>query len=89
MGFGGYLRVGKGRLNIGVEFVHESLIGTLFDCRVDAGTQVGSYSAIKPSVPGRARMIGHNMIFVDDRDRSPSASARLTGGSQMGLSRMV
>ena len=29
---------------------------------------VGSYRGIKPSVSGWARIIGHNTIFVDDRD---------------------
>ena len=58
----------KGRLGIGDEFIHESLIGTLFQCRVEAETLVGSYAAIRPSVAGWARVIGHNTIFVDDRD---------------------
>lgn len=58
----------RGRLGVGSEFVHESIIGTLFDCRVEAETRVGSYAAIRPSVSGWARVIGHNTIFVDDRD---------------------
>jgi proline racemase len=58
----------KGRLSVGDEFVHESIIGTLFDCRVEAETRVGSYAAILPSVAGWARVIGHNTLFVDDRD---------------------
>ncbi|HEX4242420.1 MAG TPA: 4-hydroxyproline epimerase [Steroidobacteraceae bacterium] len=58
----------KGRLSIGAEFVHESIIGTLFDCRIEAESRVGSYPAILPSVAGWARVIGHNTLFVDDRD---------------------
>jgi 4-hydroxyproline epimerase len=58
----------RGRLKVGADFVHESLIGTLFDCRVESETHVGSYRAINPSVAGWARIIGHNTIFVDDRD---------------------
>jgi proline racemase len=58
----------KGRLSVGAEFVHESIIGTLFDCRIEAETRVGSYPAILPSVAGWARVIGHNTLFVDDRD---------------------
>ena len=57
--------VPKGRLDVGAEFIHESLIGTLFDCRVESQARVGSFAAINPSVAGWARVIGHNTIFVD------------------------
>lgn len=60
--------VAKERLAIGQDFVHESIIGTLFDCRVESTTQVGNYAAIRPSVAGWARVTGHNTIYVDDRD---------------------
>lgn len=58
----------RGRLGVGAEFVHESIIGTMFDCRITAASRVGSYAAILPSVAGWARVIGHNTLFVDDRD---------------------
>lgn len=60
--------VARGRLAVGDTFVHESIIGTLFNCRVEDSATVGSHSAILPSVAGWARVIGHNTIFVDDRD---------------------
>lgn len=60
--------VAKGRLKVGDEFVHESIIGTLFDCRVESAARVGTFTAIRPSVAGWARIIGHNTIFVDERD---------------------
>jgi 4-hydroxyproline epimerase len=60
--------VARNRLEIGQEFVHESIIGTLFECRVESSAQVGNYSAIMPSVEGWARVIGHNTICVDSRD---------------------
>jgi proline racemase len=60
--------VAKGGLSIGQEFVHESIIGTMFDGRVEAAARVGKHDAISPSVAGWARVIGHNTIFVDDRD---------------------
>jgi proline racemase len=60
--------VARGRLAVGEEFVHESLIGTLFHCRVEAAATVGNLPAILPSVAGWARIIGHNTIFVDGRD---------------------
>jgi 4-hydroxyproline epimerase len=66
----------KGRLKVGDDFVHESIIGTLFDGRVEAAAQVGSHAAIVPSVAGWARMHGLNTIFVDPRDP-------LAGGFQL------
>ncbi len=60
--------VAQGRLGIGDSFVHESIIGTMFDCRVEAAAAVGGMAAIRPSVAGWARIIGHNTIYVDDRD---------------------
>ncbi|MGC8470372.1 MAG: 4-hydroxyproline epimerase [Acetobacteraceae bacterium] len=60
--------VAKGRLAVGAEFIHESIIGTMFDCRVEAAAVVGGRDAIRPSVAGWARITGHNTIFVDERD---------------------
>jgi len=58
----------KGRLRPGDSFVHESVIGTLFDGRVEDASLVGEYDAILPSVAGWARIHGLNTIFVDTRD---------------------
>jgi len=58
----------RGRLKVGTEFIHESIIGTMFSCRIESETRVGSFAAIRPSVAGWARVIGHNTIFVDDSD---------------------
>ena len=60
--------VGQGRLAVGAEFIHESIIGTMFDGRVESAATVGNYPAIRPSIGGWARITGHNTIFVDDRD---------------------
>jgi 4-hydroxyproline epimerase len=57
-----------GRLKVGDDFVHESIIGTLFRGRVERATTVGPYEAIIPSIEGWARMTGYNTIFIDDRD---------------------
>ncbi|MBX5087126.1 4-hydroxyproline epimerase [Rhizobium lentis] len=59
---------GKGRLPAGETFRQESLIGTVFEGRIEAEVDVGPFHGIKPSVGGWARIIGHNTIFVDDRD---------------------
>ena len=68
--------VAKGKLAIGDDFIHESIIGTLFDGRVEAAARVGTHAAIMPSVAGWARMHGLNTIFVDTRDP-------LAGGFQL------
>ena len=58
----------RGKLKVGDAFVHESIIGSLFDGRVEATAQVGNHAAIVPSISGWARQHGINTIFVDDRD---------------------
>jgi len=58
----------RGRLKVGDEFVHESIIGSLFDGRVEASARVGNHDAIVPSISGWARQHGINTIFVDSRD---------------------
>jgi 4-hydroxyproline epimerase len=58
----------KGKLKVGDAFVHESIIGSLFDGRVEAVAKVGNHDAIVPSISGWARQHGINTIFVDSRD---------------------
>jgi 4-hydroxyproline epimerase len=58
----------KGKLKVGDSFVHESIIGSLFNGRVEAAARVGNHDAIVPSIEGWARITGLNTIFIDDRD---------------------
>ena len=58
----------KGRLKEGEDFVHESIIGSLFKGRIEGRTTVGDRDAIIPSIAGWARVTGYNTIFIDDRD---------------------
>ena len=58
----------RGRLKAGDTFVHESIIGSLFNGRVEAETSVAGKPAIVPSIAGWARMTGLNTIFIDERD---------------------
>jgi 4-hydroxyproline epimerase len=58
----------RGRLAVGDDFVHESIIGSLFEGRIEAAARVGEHPAIVPSVAGWARLTGLNTIFVDERD---------------------
>jgi 4-hydroxyproline epimerase len=58
----------KGKLKAGDDFVHESIIGSLFKGRVEREVSVAGKTAIIPSIGGWARMTGLNTIFIDDRD---------------------
>jgi 4-hydroxyproline epimerase len=58
----------KGKLKVGDDFIHESIIGSLFRGRVEAAASVGGRPAIVPSIAGWARQTGINTIFIDDRD---------------------
>lgn len=58
----------KGKLKVGDDFVHESIIGTLFKGRVEKAVKLGNRDGIIPSIEGWARMTGYNTIFIDDRD---------------------
>ncbi|WP_296055059.1 4-hydroxyproline epimerase [uncultured Amphritea sp.] len=60
--------VAKDKLKVGDDFVHESIIGSLFEGRVESVTTVGGKPAIMPSVQGWARVYGHNTIWVDSED---------------------
>jgi len=57
-----------GRLAVGEDFVHESIIGSLFKGRAERELDLAGRRAIIPSVGGWARMTGYNTIFIDDRD---------------------
>jgi 4-hydroxyproline epimerase len=58
----------RGALKVGQDFIHESIIGSLFEGRVEAEARVGNHLAIVPSIAGWARQHGVNTITVDDRD---------------------
>ena len=58
----------RGTLKPGDDFVHESIIGSLFRGRVEAAEEIAGRPAIIPSIAGWARMTGYNTIFIDDRD---------------------
>jgi 4-hydroxyproline epimerase len=58
----------KGQLKVGDDFIHESIIGSLFKGRVEKTATAGDKPAIVPSISGWARMTGLNTIFIDERD---------------------
>jgi 4-hydroxyproline epimerase len=59
---------GKGRLKVGDTWHHESLIGTVYEGKVESAVKVGIFDGIKPGITGWAHVTGHNTIFVDDQD---------------------
>ncbi len=61
-------KAARGELKVGDDFVHESIIGSLFRGRVEGATEIGGQPAIVPSVAGQAWITGHNTIYLDERD---------------------
>jgi 4-hydroxyproline epimerase len=53
---------------VGDDFIHESIIGSLFNGRVEGEARVANIDAIIPSIGGWARVTGYNRIIIDKRD---------------------
>ncbi|MDG1334317.1 MAG: 4-hydroxyproline epimerase [Crocinitomicaceae bacterium] len=58
----------QGKLKKGDEFIHESIIGSVFTGRIEEETTLFDRPAIIPSIEGWARIYGHNEIIIDDDD---------------------
>jgi 4-hydroxyproline epimerase len=58
----------KGKLKVGDQFVHESIIGSQFIGRVEDVTKIGDHEAIVPSIEGWAKITGYNTILIDPED---------------------
>ena len=58
----------KGKLTLGDEFVHESIIGSQFIGRIEKKDKIGDYDAIVPSIQGWAKVYGYNKIIIDTDD---------------------
>ena len=58
----------KGRLTTGDDFIHESIIGSIFRGKVERSATVGGKKAIVPSIEGWAKITGFNTIVIDDDD---------------------
>tara|TARA_B100001287_G_scaffold149553_2_gene125920 strand:- start:2808 stop:3815 length:1008 start_codon:yes stop_codon:yes gene_type:complete len=58
----------QNKLKVGDIFVHESFIGSKFNCRIKKITKIRDYTAIKPLIRGWAKIHGYNKIIVDDND---------------------
>ena len=58
----------RGELGLDQEFVHESIIGSLFKAKIIETTEVGEYQAVIPKITGSAHLMSMNTIFIDPDD---------------------
>ncbi len=58
----------QGRLGVGEEFIHESILGTVFRSRIIEESRVDGYPAVIPEVTGSAYLTGSHQFYVDSRD---------------------
>ena len=61
----------RGILKTGDRFVGRSIIGSRFDCRIEAEASVGGRPAIVPSITGRAWITGTKQLMLDPADPWP------------------
>lgn len=61
----------RGELGVGEEFIHESMLGTTFQCRVLGETEVGGRPAIRPQITGRGWISAFSTLVLDDTDPFP------------------
>ncbi len=58
----------QGKLKLGEDFIHESIIGSKFIGRIESEFKIGSIQGIVPSIQGSARIIGYNQLILDPED---------------------
>jgi len=62
----------RNELYLAQEFVHESIIGTLYYGKLIEETKVGEFSAVIPTIRGSAYIMGINQLVLDPQDPFPS-----------------
>ena len=62
----------KGELGLHEDFVHESVLGTLFTGRLIEETEIGSYPAVVPTLGGQGWITGIAQYVVDPTDPFPN-----------------
>lgn len=58
----------KGELRLNETFVHESIIGSTFTCRIIEETEIDGVTAIVPEISGRAFITGMCTFMMDPED---------------------
>lgn len=61
----------RGELGLHEQFVHESIIGTLYYGELIEKVKVGAFDAVVPTIRGSAYIWGINQLVVDPRDPFP------------------
>ncbi|HUB84013.1 MAG TPA: proline racemase family protein [Bryobacteraceae bacterium] len=61
----------KGQLELGKDFVHEGILGTVFTGRLVEETRIGPYAAVVPTLSGQAWITGFAQYVVDPDDPFP------------------
>lgn len=61
----------KGQIDVGKEFRHESVIGSVWPSRIEGLTDVGGVPAVIPSVTGQAWITELSQVGVDPSDPFP------------------
>lgn len=61
----------RGEWKVGESFVHESVLGTLFEGRIVGVTEVGEYEAVIPEITGRAYPAGVSQLVLTPDDPFP------------------
>ncbi len=61
----------RGLLQLGEDFRHESVLGTVFTGRLIEETQVGPYRAVVPTITGTAWITGFAQYVLDPEDPFP------------------
>ena len=61
----------RGLLGLNEDFVHESIIGTLFTGRLIEETRLGPYNAVVPTVGGQGWITGIAQYVLDPTDPFP------------------
>ncbi len=62
----------KGLLGIGDAFIGRSIIGSRFDCRIEAAATIGDRPGIVPSISGRAWITSLSQLALDPADPWPT-----------------
>ncbi|HUV60213.1 MAG TPA: proline racemase family protein [Desulfatiglandales bacterium] len=58
----------KGLLELNVDYIQQSILGTFFTGKLVSETKVGKFSAVIPEITGRAWITGFNQLVVDPKD---------------------
>lgn len=61
----------KNEIQINEEFVHESIVGTMFRGKVLEQLKVGDFPAVITQISGSAWLMGIHTFFVDEQDELP------------------